>query len=72
MRKVELLPNRECEAGYGPDRGFARSGTHLHVHNLATSIGFLLHSAVCIKTTKILELLIYFMEGFEISSECVC
>ena len=39
-RKWKLLDRR---LGY---RGFAPCGTHLRVHDLATSLGFLSHSAV--------------------------
>ena len=39
---------------------------------LSKSLGFLLHSAVWRKQQKTLELSIFFMEKFEISSRCVC
>ena len=52
-------------------RGFARRGKHLHAHDAATSLRFLLHSAVWRKTTKTLEVSIYFMERVAIFTACM-
>ena len=53
-------------------RGFARQGTHLRAHDFSKSLGFLVAQHGENQQQKTLELTIYFMEGFEISSECVC
>ena len=39
MRKVELLPTRDCQVGYGPARGRATPKSYLYIKHVKTTIG---------------------------------
>ena len=45
---------------------------HLHTNDFATPLGFPFVQLGMEEQQNTLEHLIYFMEGFEISTECVC
>ena len=50
-----------------PNRGFARYGMHLYAHDFATPLGFLfVWRGVEKINRKMLQLLIYFVEGIKI------
>ena len=56
------------------NRGFARRDTQVYACDFAASLGFLFvrRGMEKNKQKKTLELWIHFMEGFEISTDCVC